>query len=51
MAKRKYKTPAELEKDTEQFLKGKELRKDGKELFEKVIKRAVKTSVRSPKSS
>ena len=50
MKKKKEKTPMEeLTKGYEDFIKGKELNPKGKELFEKVIKKATTTKQCSAK--
>lgn len=42
MKKSKQKSMAELTEGYEEFIKGKELNKNGKELFNKTIKKAAK---------
>lgn len=43
---KKHKTMAELTANYEQFIKGKELNKSGKDLFEKVVKKAAKPNTK-----
>lgn len=49
MKKKKNLTIGELTKNYDQFIKGKELNKNNKELFEKALKKAVTVKPRSSK--